>query len=94
MHLLRHLSIDLLALLVLLVQVLHPWVHPWEIIETHAADALVCPVSHVVGDVQVEVPWLAVLVAIVRDIRASWPWIGHNTLLHPLAPRPPPAMPL
>jgi hypothetical protein len=89
-HLSRHLTLGLAATLVLLIQVLHPWAHPQEIVGADAADSLACPVSHAVGHVPLQERLPVVLAVVCQVVASPQVWLSHTAFLHPLAPRPPP----
>src|ERR687892_659876 len=89
----RHLGIGLLTLVLLLAQVIHPWMHPQEVIAPTIDDHFICPLSHVVGDLQLSLPPLALSAAVVDSVLAPRPWVSHAAFLHPVVPRPPPTVP-
>ena len=89
----RHISIGLMALIVVLLQMVHPWMHPHEVIGSDASDQLACPMSHVVGELYLNRPPLAPGLNILDIAPEPRPWFGRNAFFHPLAPRPPPVIP-
>jgi hypothetical protein len=90
---LRHSGIGLLAFVVVFVQMAHPWMHPHEVIGSEAGDQRTCPMSHVVGDLQLDLSPLVPVVNILDVFPDPQPWLGHPAFLHSLAPRPPPVVP-
>jgi len=82
----------LMAVVLLFVQAIHPWIHPDEVIGPHTDTHFGCPLSHAVADLpagltlSLSIPLVLVL---MLDPRL---WLGHLRFDHALAPRPPPIL--
>ena len=84
--------IGLVALVLLGVQAVHPWMHPAESIDPHAGTRCACPLSHVAADLPRGVPTLLLTPFVPAAAPGPRLWWGHRGFSHPLAPRPPPAL--
>jgi hypothetical protein len=82
--------VGLIALLVWLVQVSHPWIHPFEVIDPSADLHVTCAVSHVAVDLPVVLPPFTLTTSMFTPVVDPLLWLGCPCFIHHQAPRPPP----
>jgi hypothetical protein len=84
------LVVGVVALLVWLVQVSHPWIHPLEVINPSVDLHVTCAVSHVAADLPVVLPPFGLTTPVLTAVVDPWLWLGCPCFIHQQAPRPPP----
>jgi hypothetical protein len=83
--------VGLIALILLSIQTIHPGVHPAEVFGPSTHTHMSCPIAHAVGDLPQGLPVSLFTPLVVAARHAPRLWLGHSCVIHPLAPRPPPA---
>jgi hypothetical protein len=84
--------VALMAFIVMLVQVSHPWLHLHEVIDPSADAQLACPMSHVAGELPILLPWLVLARLMGSSVLKPHLWLGRLVFIHRLAPRAPPRL--
>ena len=80
----------LMAVSVLLIQAIHPGMHPDEVFGPSTPPHLGCPINHAVADLPQALPLLLFTSLASALWSAPRLWSGHLPFKHALAPRPPP----
>ena len=87
----RQILLGFIAFAVLLVQVSHPALHPYEVIDPGADVRHTCPFSHTTAAFLITLPLLLCGELPLERLRDPLLWLeGHGHFIHSLAPRPPP----
>jgi hypothetical protein len=80
------------AVALLFIQVLHPGMHPHEVIGSDADTHFGCPISHAIADLPPELPSLELRSLVLESLLNPRLWLSHLYFYHALAPRPPPTL--